>query len=96
MSLRLAIFALAAAFACPTALGQALMQNFSWPEMRQALENVGSTIIAEGADGDIRYFDAEQTLQSTPNFLSAPLGQSVAETAAKNGIFAIAPVYRTQ
>lgn len=59
MSLRLAIFALAAAFSCPTALGQALMQNFSWPEMRQALENVGSTIIAEGADGDIRYFDAK-------------------------------------
>ncbi|MEQ1608959.1 MAG: hypothetical protein ABL956_08355 [Hyphomonadaceae bacterium] len=59
MSLRLAVFALAAAFACPTAFGQALMQNFSWPEMRQALESEGSTIIAEGADGDIRYFDAK-------------------------------------
>lgn len=58
MSLRLAVFALAAAFACPTTFGQTLMQNFSWPEMRQALESEGSTIIAEGADGDIRYFDA--------------------------------------
>jgi hypothetical protein len=59
MSLRLASFALAAAFACSPAFGQALMQSFSWHEMRQALENVGSTIIAEGADGDIRYFDAK-------------------------------------
>jgi hypothetical protein len=59
MSFRLAIVAFAAAFACSPAFGQALMQNFSWPEMRQALESVGSTIAAEGADGDIRYFDAK-------------------------------------
>jgi hypothetical protein len=59
MRLRLAIFTLAAAFACSPAFGQALMQNFSWPEMRQALESVGSTIAAEGADGDIRYFDGK-------------------------------------
>jgi hypothetical protein len=58
MRLRLAIFTLAAAFACSPAFGQALMKNFSWPEMRQALGSVGSTITAEGADGDIRYFDA--------------------------------------
>jgi hypothetical protein len=59
MSIRLASFALAAAFACSPAFGQALLQNFSWPEMRQALENAGSTIVADGADGDIRYFDAK-------------------------------------
>jgi len=58
MSLRLAVFALAA-FACSPAFGQAAMQNFSWPDMRQALEKLGSTITAEGADGDIRYFDAK-------------------------------------
>lgn len=27
--------------------------------MRQALDNAGSTITAEGADGDVRYFDAK-------------------------------------
>lgn len=59
MSLRLAIFALAATFSCSPAFGQALMQNFSWPEMREALENAGSTIVAEGSDGDTRYFDAK-------------------------------------
>jgi len=59
MSLRLAIFALAAVVAGPPAFGQSLMQNFSWPEMRQALENTGSTIVGDGADGDIRYFDAK-------------------------------------
>ena len=66
MSLRLAVFALVAAFASPTAFGQALMQNFSWPEMRQALESEGSTIIVEGADGDIRYLDA--TSEADLNF----------------------------
>jgi len=59
MSLRLAVFALAAALAGSPAFGQALMQNYSWPEMRQALEKLDSTIVGEGADGDIRYFDVK-------------------------------------
>lgn len=59
MNLRLAVFALFAALCASPAFSQTVMLNYSWPEMRQALVGAGATITAEGADGDIRYFDAK-------------------------------------
>ena len=60
VKLRLALLPLIAAFGCPVAFGQALMPNFSWPEMRTTLEALNVAITEQGADGDIRYFDARR------------------------------------
>ncbi len=60
MKLRLFLLALISACAHPAAFGQTLMPNFSWPEIRETLESLNVAITAEGADGDIRYFDASK------------------------------------
>ncbi|HVY90276.1 MAG TPA: hypothetical protein VG942_15500 [Hyphomonadaceae bacterium] len=59
MTRRLAILACMLVWSAAPAFGQTLLTSFSWPQMRQTLGDLGATVIADGADGEVRYLDVK-------------------------------------